>query len=156
LWYAPSNPKQCRDIMTKDPVCCAASETANSLAKAMREHDIGAVPIVSDQGSKKLVGVVTDRDLALRVVAEDRDPKSVRAEEVMSRDVATCSPESDIQQCMETMERRQVRRVPIVDNSGRMVGMIAQADIAFRMRRPEQTAEVVQEISRPGPMRAAG
>lgn len=142
-------PEKCRDVMTKDPVCCLASDTVDAVARLMEAHDVGAIPVVESQESKKLQGIVTDRDLALRVVAQGRDPRATRVEDVMTRTVVGCGPDADIEQALDEMERYQVRRIAIVDNSGRIVGIIAQADVALRIRKPEKTAEVVEEISKP-------
>jgi CBS domain-containing protein len=115
----------------------------------MRDQDVGSIPVVERTDQKKLVGIVTDRDLVLRILAETRDPESTAVEAVMTKSLATCSPDDDIQACLDAMERLQVRRLPVVDNQGRLVGIIAQADIALRFGKPDRTASVVQEISRP-------
>lgn len=156
IYIPQTNPEQCRDIMTKDPVCCTASDTVEECARVMRDRDIGAVPIVADEKDKRLVGIVTDRDIVLQLVSEGRNPRQTRVDDIMSRDPATCSPEDGLQQCMDTMEARQVRRMPVVDNRGRIVGVIAQADIATRMRAPDKLAEVVREVSKPKVMGGAG
>jgi CBS domain-containing protein len=117
----------------------------------MRDGDIGSVPIVENLNKKRLIGIVTDRDLVIRVLSEDQDHKIVRAQEVMTCDPATCSPDDDLAKCLDAMKSKQVRRMPIVDNSGRVVGIIAQADIALRMRQPARTGELIQEISQPRP-----
>jgi CBS domain-containing protein len=149
LRAAEANPALCRDIMTQNPVCCAKSESINMVAQAMRENDIGSVAIVEDEKDHKLVGMVTDRDLAVRVLASDRDPNRTPTEEVMTREVVSCLPEDRIETCLEAMESHQIRRVPVVDTSGRIVGIISQGDIAIRLHEPKRTAEVVEEISRP-------
>jgi CBS domain-containing protein len=142
-------PEKCRDIMTKDPVCCLAGDPIGTAAQMMREHDIGVLPVVSTQDDKKLIGIVTDRDLAIRATALERDPQQATVEQVMSRPVVTCSPDDDYQRALELMEQHMVRRIPQVDNSGRVVGIISQADVALRVRDQAKTAEVVTEISRP-------
>ncbi|RIK42452.1 MAG: hypothetical protein DCC55_08775 [Chloroflexi bacterium] len=142
-------PQQARDIMTKDPTCCLPGDTVDQVAQLMKSEDIGPVPVVENHETKKLVGIVTDRDLAIKVVAEGRDPKQTRVEEVMTRELVTCRPEDDLQQVFQAMADHQVRRIPVVTTDGRIVGIIAQADIATRVDQPEPTAEVVEEISRP-------
>lgn len=142
-------PEKCRDIMTKDPVCCLTSDPVSAAAQLMRKLDFGALPVVSDQTGKLLVGIITDRDLALRVVAEGRDPHQCSVEEVMSRPVVTCSPDDDYQKAIDLMEQHLLRRIPQVDHSGRVVGLISQADVALRVHNAAKTAEVVTEISRP-------
>ena len=149
ITYLSSQPEKCRDIMTKNPLTCIATDTADTAARLMRDNDIGPVPVVESTDKKKLIGIVTDRDLVIRVLAADRDAGSTPIQEVMTKSPAVCSPDDDIAACLDAMERRQVRRMPVVDNRGQLVGIIAQADIALRIAQPRQTAEVVQEISKP-------
>jgi len=144
-------PQQCRDVMTKDPICCLPSDPVDKVAQLMKTEDIGPVPVVESQPIKKLVGIVTDRDIAIKVVAEGRNPQRTRIEEVMSRDPVICRPEDDLQQALQAMAQHQVRRIPVVTTDGRVVGIIAQADIATRLAEPQQTAAVVEEISQPVP-----
>ena len=140
--------QRCQDIMTKDPFCGMPTDSV-LIAQLMRDRDVGAVPICESHETMRLVGIVTDRDLALRVVAAGCDPKSTWVRDVMTREVFTCRPEDDVQKALELMERRQVRRVPIVDRENRIVGIIAQADVATRLKDPQKVSEVVEEISRP-------
>jgi CBS domain-containing protein len=141
-------PEKCRDIMTKDPICCLASDRAIVAAQLMKENDVGVLPVVSNQQNKTLVGIVTDRDLALKGIAE-KHGRPVIVGEIMTRKVVTCSPDDNYQKALELMERHRLRRIPEVDNSGRVVGIISQADVALRIRDSRETAEVVTEISRP-------
>jgi len=117
------------------------------VAQLMKSKDIGPVPIIENEQTKKLVGIVTDRDLALKIVAEGRDAKSTKAEEVMTRKVVTCRGEDDVQKALDSMSEHQLRRIPVVDNDHRIVGIIAQADVATRVDQPAKTAEVVKDIS---------
>ena len=137
----------CSDVMTRNPVCAQPEDTVANVARLMKEKDIGPVPIVEDKISKKLLGIVTDRDLAIKVVAEGRDPKTTTVKEVMTKDVVTCRADDDIESTLAAMSRNQLRRIPVVDDSNMLVGIIAQADVATRMDEPEKTAEVVKEIS---------
>jgi CBS domain-containing protein len=146
-------PGQCRDVMTKDPVCCLPSHTADGVAQVMASVDIGPVPIVESQQTKRLIGIVTDRDLIVRVVAAGRDPTRTTVGTVMTRDLVTCHPDDDLQDALRAMAQHQVRRIPVVDDTGRIVGIIAQADIATRMEEPLKTATVVEEISQPDEIR---
>lgn len=141
--------KTCKELMTTDPMCCLPSDTVQEAARLMKRGDVGPVPVVATHDMKELIGIVTDRDLALRVVAAGRDPKTTKVEEVMTRDLVTCRPEEDVHRALDVMAEHQVRRVPVVDDNGIIVGIIAQADIATRMDEPERTAEVVSEISEP-------
>ncbi|SRR6266498_1840949 len=137
----------CSDVMTRNPVCAQPEDTVANVARLMKEKDIGPVPIVEDKISKKLLGIVTDRDLAIKVVAEGRDPKTTTVKEVMTKDVVTCRADDDIESTLAAMSRNQLRRIPVVDDGNMLVGIIAQADVATRMDEPEKTAEVVKEIS---------
>jgi CBS domain-containing protein len=141
--------KTCEDVMTANPICCVPEDTAQRAAQMMKDLDVGAVPVCDSSTSKKLAGILTDRDLALKIVAEGLDPKATPVSAIMTAEVFTCQPEDKIDRVFETMERQQVRRIPVVDENRRIVGIIAQADLATRLRAPEKTAEVVTEISRP-------
>ena len=137
------------DIMTKDLVYSLPGDMVSDVAKLMKDEDIGPVLIVDDShDGKRLVGIVTDRDLALKVVGEGRDPKSTRVEDVMTGSLVTCRADDDVENAMRAMAQNQLRRVPVVDDSGQLVGIISQADVATRLNEPQSTAEVVKEISR--------
>lgn len=110
--------------------------------------------MVRDLQTIKLVGIVTDRDLTVKVVAEGRDPKGIIVEEVMTCEPVTCHAEDNVQQALQLMAEHQVRRVPVIDDNGCLIGIIAQADIATRMAEPEKTAQVVEEISRSASLRS--
>lgn len=137
----------CRDVMTRNPVSARPEDTVASVARLMKENDIGPIPIVESQNSKRLVGIVTDRDLALKVVAEGRDPQTTPVKQVMSISVITCHDDDDIETALNAMSAQQLRRIPVVDDNNMLLGIIAQADIATRMDAPEKTAEVVKDIS---------
>ena len=139
--------KKCNEVMTKNPVCCLPNDMVAKVAQLMKSKDIGPVPIIENEQTKKLVGIVTDRDLALKIVAEGRDAKSTKAEDVMTRKVVTCRGEDDVQKALDAMSEHQLRRIPVVDNDNRIVGIIAQADVATRVDQPTKTAEVVKDIS---------
>lgn len=138
----------CNDIMTLEPTCCAASDPVTTAAEIMKREDVGAVPVVDDLNSKKLVGIITDRDIALTVVGE-RKGLEIRVEEVMTRNPVTCRPDDSSQDAMDRMSQHQVRRIPVVDGKDRVVGIIAQADLATRLDHPEKTADVLEDISQP-------
>ena len=105
--------------------------------------------MIESENTKKLIGIVTDRDLALQVVADDMNAGSVRVGDVMTRDVVTCRTDDNIQMAVEAMAQNQLRRMPVVDRDQRLVGIIAQADVATRMNQSDETAEMVKEISQP-------
>ncbi len=139
---------KCGEVMTKNPTVCVPSDTVADVAQIMKKENVGPVPIVGDRKSRKLVGMVTDRDLAIKVVAERRDVEVTTAEEVMSRRVVTCRSEDDLQKALDAMSENQLRRIPVVDEDGGIVGIIAQADVATRVHEPAKTGEVVERISR--------
>lgn len=136
------------DVMTADPACCTPGANLQEVARLMEENDCGCVPVVENESSRELVGVVTDRDIVMRSVARGKNPVEMTAEQVMSTPVATAKPEEGVADCCATMEANQVRRVPVVDSSGGCCGMVAQADIA-RQAGEKDTGEVVREVSRP-------
>ena len=141
--------RSCNDVMTPDPTCCHAGDAVTNAAEIMKIEDVGAVPVVDAPDSKKLVGIITDRDIVIQVIAEGKDPKDARIEEVMSRNPVTCRPDEDIQNALDRMAQHQVRRIPVVDGKDRIVGIISQADMLTRMDQPEKTANVIEDISQP-------
>ena len=138
---------KCSDVMTRNPVSARPDDSVASVARLMKENDIGPVPIVNDDNSKRLVGIVTDRDLAIKVVAAGRDPQTTPISEVMTTNVITCRDDDDIETALDAMSTQQLRRIPVVDDSNMLLGIIAQADIATRLDSPEKTGEVVKDIS---------
>jgi len=142
-------PEKCRDIMTKDPAFCQASDSATIAAKLMKKHDIGVLPVVANLHGAKLIGIITDRDLALKVVAQSRNAQSTTVDQIMSHPVVTCSPDDDCGKVLNLMEQHQLKRIPAVDNSGRVVGMISQADVALRIPDEAKTAKLVRSIAQP-------
>ncbi len=135
--------------MTKDPACCVPGDNVSRVAKIMKTENIGALPVCESRKSRELMGIVTDRDLAMNVVAEERDPLSVLVQDVMTKNPFTCQAQDDLQQALDAMQTHQVRRIPVVDEKGQLVGIIAQADVATRVSEPEKTAQTVGKISRP-------
>ena len=141
------NTKKCRDVMTEDLVFCTPGDAVSEVAKMMKREDIGPVLIVDSERSKTLVGIVTDRDLAIKVVGEGRDPNNTKVEDVMTRKLVTCHADDNVENAMKAMAQYQLRRIPVVDENMKLVGIISQADVATRVDEPERTAEVVREIS---------
>lgn len=139
---------QVREIMTTNPACCTPESSLQDVAKLMADCDCGEIPVLDEQG--RPVGVVTDRDIACRAVAQGKDPAQTRAREVMSQPVVTVTPEENLEACCQRMEENQIRRLPVVDQSGRCCGMVSQADIA-RAAPEHEVAEVVRDVSRPTP-----
>lgn len=138
---------QVREVMTSNPACCTPDTPLPEVAQMMADHDCGCVPVVEDQNSKKPVGMITDRDLALRGVASGQDARIMKAEDRMSTPVVTVTPEDSVDDCCRTMEDHQVRRVAVVDKNGSCCDMVAQADVALHAT--HQTADMVREVSQP-------
>ena len=136
------------DVMSKRLICCLKSDTLQSVASLMKTHDIGAIPVVSDLESKRLEGIVTDRDLCVRGIAAGSDPKTTLIGSVMSSNPLTCAPDDSLDRCEQLMRQRQIRRLPVVDAQGRCVGMLAQADIALH-ETPEKFLHLLAGISVP-------
>lgn len=141
---------KCREVMTKDPASCSASETVTKVAGLMKQHDVGSVPVVE---SDRLVGIVTDRDIVLKVVAGGRNPEQSAVKEAMTPNPVSCKEDDDLEYALRLMKERQVRRMPIVDGGGRLTGIIAQADVATRVNRDDKTGELVEAISESGTAR---
>ncbi|HWG49222.1 MAG TPA: CBS domain-containing protein [Candidatus Acidoferrales bacterium] len=139
-----------REIMTPDPVCCTPEDSAQKVATMLRNQDIGSMPVVMDQSSRKLVGVITDRDLCCSVVAQGLDPADTKIDRIFSLNPVTCRDGENVNACEELMQRHQIRRVPIVDGEGRCIGILSQADVALH-EKPEKVSRTVAEISRPAP-----
>ena len=135
------------EIMTKNPECCLPTDSVMAAAQIMKSEDVGPVPIVQDREAKKLTGIVTDRDLAIKIVAEARDPKTTAIEDVMSEGLVTCRENDDVQSVLELMQDNQLRRIPVVDKQDHLVGIIAQADVATRLDNARAAGKVVQQVS---------
>ena len=136
--------KSVRDSMTEKPHSIGASASVVEAARLMREEDIGSLPITEDE---KLVGMITDRDITTMVVAEGADPDSTSVGDVSSRDPISVEPDKDLEEALGLMARHQVRRLPVVEN-GRLVGIVAQADIALS-ENEQETGQLVEAISEP-------
>lgn len=137
----------CSEIMTKNPEYCLPSDTVLKAAQLMKSEDVGPIPIVADNDGRKLTGIVTDRDLAIKVIAEARDPNTTLLEDVMSDNVVSCNENDDVNKVLKLMEDNQVRRIPVVGNNDQLLGIIAQADVATRLGQPGTTGKVVEQIS---------
>jgi CBS domain-containing protein len=140
--------KTCNEIMTANPTCCLASDPVTKAARIMKTEDVGAVPVVDDSVAKRLMGIITDRDIALKVVAEGKSLDTT-IDSVMSRNPVTCRPDEPVQTVMDRMSQHQVRRIPVVDGKANIVGIVSQADLAIRADQPERTADVLEDISQP-------
>ena len=136
--------KSIRELMTSNPCSIESDKSVAYAAKMMRDEDVGLAPIVEGE---RLVGTVTDRDVAIRVVAEGKDPESTKVKEIASTDLVTIDPQQDLDEALRLMAQHQVRRLPVVEEDGRLVGVVAQADIA-RSGNESKTGELVEEISK--------
>jgi CBS domain-containing protein len=135
---------QIKELMTVKPRTVKQGDSIVDAAKLMKGEDTGIAPIVD--GDQRLVGVVTDRDIAIRVVAEGRDPQTTKVEEIASQNLVTIDPQQTLDEALRLMAQHQVRRLPVVEEDGKLVGIVAQADVA-RHSSPERTGKVVEEIS---------
>ena len=139
-----------QDIMTRNPACVTPDATAREAAQVMLREEVGLVPVVEKDGGNRLIGVVTDRDIAIRCVAQGRDG-SCSVRDVMSTDdLATCRPSDDVDSLMGAMRSEKVRRIPIVDERGGLVGIVSQADIVRKSKDAVRAEQTIEEISEPG------
>lgn len=148
---------QAQELMTTDPACCTTDDNLEHAAKLMRENDCGAIPVCESENPGKVVGMVTDRDLAVRGLANGQGPEDT-VRECMSSEVHSCAPDSSVEEVEETMARHQIRRVPIIDADGTLLGIVAQADLALAEDgdvSDEKVGEVVETISHPKKMTPA-
>jgi CBS domain-containing protein len=139
--------KTCGDVMTGDVVTCTPENTVVDAARLMKLEDIGPVLVVDNEANNTLVGILTDRDIVVKVVADGQDVNSARVADAMSKKLVTCRADDDVDVAMKAMAQFQLRRIPVVEDNMRLVGIISQADVAPRVDAPELTGEVVKEIS---------
>jgi CBS domain-containing protein len=137
-----------KDIMHFDPACCTPDTSLRQAAQMMERCDCGAIPVVAADDRKRAIGVITDRDIVCRAVAQGIDLSQATVAECMSSRLETIHEGSSIEDCCENMERAQVRRMLVVNDDGELCGIVSQADVALRLQ-PDWAAEVVREVSRP-------
>jgi CBS domain-containing protein len=135
------------DVMTPDPVCCTLRTSLDEVARLMVQHDCGQIPVLDE--SDRPIGVITDRDIVCRVVAKGQNPSAQTAELCMSHPVFTVRAEASLDDVVATVQRHQIRRVPVVDEGGACAGIISQADIARAIREGD-VAHLLREVSREG------
>ena len=139
-----------KHVMTKDPTCCVASDKAPRAASIMRDENVGSVPVIENEQSQRIVGIVTDRDLCMNIIAEGRDPNSVSIEACMTVPVVSCTTADSVQKATELMRENQIRRIPVVDEAGRLAGIVAMADIVARGElKATETHETLGKVSAP-------
>lgn len=134
-----------RELMTLNPVACLPTAKVREAARLMADNDCGCIPVVEDEKSKRLVGVITDRDIAMRAVAAGHDGASDVAD-IMSHPIASILDTASVEECLRFMETNQLRRAPVVDPSGCLVGIVAQADVA-QTQRSDQVCTLLREVS---------
>jgi CBS domain-containing protein len=136
-----------REIMSPDPACAVLSDSPQTVAKIMCDRHIGSMPVITDQQSRRLVGMITDRDLCCSVIAQGMDPKTTQIEKLITLAPLTCRDGENIETCECLMQEHQVRRIPIVDAEDRVIGIVSQADLALKDK-PERVSKTVTEISK--------
>ena len=136
-----------REIMSNDVICCTPDTNLREVAQMMARHDCGDIPVVERGDGRRPVGVITDRDITCRAVAEGRNPLELTAADCMSEPVVTVTPDTVLEDCCHTMEQNQIRRVPVVDERGACCGVVSQADIA-RVAPEARSGHVLREVSR--------
>ena len=136
-----------REIMTANPACCVATDTAQHVAKMMGDRNVGSVPVVDDSQSRKLLGIITDRDLCLAIVAQGLNPTNTEIKPYVKKQPLSCRDGENLETCARLMQQHQIRRVPVVDNQGRVIGIVAQADLALKAN-PGTLQKTVREISK--------
>lgn len=137
---------QVQEIMTKNPACVTPEQKSNEAAKMMVQCDCGELPVVDDK--RKPLGVVTDRDIVVRVVARDQNPRECPVREAMTGPAVTVTVDTSVEECRRLMEEKQIRRIPVVDKSGAVIGIVALADIV-RHANEDAAAELVRDVSAP-------
>lgn len=136
-----------KEIMTDNPACCTEDTNLQEVAKIMKDNDCGCVPVVENLQTRKPIGVITDRDICCRTVAEGKNPLELTAGDAMSKGAEIVNPNTSLEDCCSLMESKQIRRVLVVDDGGGCCGIVAQADIAINAA-DHKTAGVVQEVSK--------
>ncbi len=139
---------QVKEVMTSDPACCLAETPLPEVARMMIDNDCGEIPVVENQSSKLPIGVVTDRDIVCRIVANGLNPVELTAADCMSQPIVTVTPDMSLEECCRIMEEKLIRRVPVVNERGSCCGIVSLADVALQTRE-RVAAEVVKEVSEP-------
>ena len=137
-----------REIMSANPTCCTANDSAQSVASMMCNQNVGSIPVIADPQSRTLMGMITDRDLCCSVLARGLDPKKTRIQEFVSYSPVSCREGENIDHCERLMQEHQIRRIPVVDGENRVLGIVAQADLALK-EKADKVHRTVAEISKP-------
>lgn len=139
---------QVKEVMTRDPACCMADTPLPEVARMMIDNDCGEIPVIDNKSSKVPIGVVTDRDIVCRTVANGLNPVELTAADCMSKPIVTVTADMSVEDCCRLMEEKLIRRVPVVDDRGSISGIVALADIALNAKK-STAAAVVKEVSEP-------
>ncbi|MEO8649095.1 MAG: CBS domain-containing protein [Acidobacteriota bacterium] len=135
------------EIMTSDPVCCTNSASLNEVAQMMADNDCGCIPVVDGHETKKPIGTITDRDIAIRTVAHNKNPLNMVVGDIMTDGPVTIAEDASLDECFRTMEKSQIRRILVVNKDGECTGIVSQADVARQAGCESETAELVKEVS---------
>jgi CBS domain-containing protein len=138
---------QCKDVMTPNPKSCSTVASVQQAAQLMKQENIGILPVI-DQKTQKLVGVVTDRDLCLGVIASGKNAKEAKVSDFMSKNLFTCRPEDDLQKAEALMKEYHIGRIPVVDANGACLGIVSQEDIALKGGQPQEVYETFREVAK--------
>ena len=139
-----ANDKKIRDVMTAKPACVSAKDSIRDVAKIMVREDTGVVPVVD---GKKVIGMITDRDIVVRLVAEGKDPSSAKVNEAMTKDVRSVKEDSTVNDALQLMSSAQIRRVAVVNNNNEIVGIVSMKDIATESKDSDRIGKTVEKIS---------
>ena len=139
--------------MTREPACCEPQDSIVRAAQLMKTEDVGAIPVVDSQASRRLVGIITDRDIVVKVLADGRAADGASVRDAMTQNPVTVREDEDVNRAVSAMADRKVRRIPVVDANGSLLGIIAQADVATRLHRDKTTGDLVEAISEPQTVR---
>src|SRR6266480_3711709 len=145
---------QVKEVMTADPTCCIPETGLQEVAQMMVDHDCGEIPVVENKQTKIPIGVITDRDIVCRTVAQGLNPLDLSVADCLSKPCVTVTPEMSIEECSRILEENQIRRVPVVDADGSCCGIVSLADIALHARK-SVAGEVIKEVSQPSAAAAA-
>ena len=137
--------------MTKSVTTCGPDSVIRDVADLMEDDNVGSIPVLENG---RLVGIVTDRDIVCRVIAEGLDTRTVKAREVMSEDLITCTPDDSVLEAIRKMGEHQIRRIPVCDPNGRLRGIISIGDVALEAERDQDLANALEQISQPTPQQA--
>ena len=140
---------KCAEVMTREPACCEPGDSIGRAAQLMKTEDVGAVPVVDSRTARRLVGIITDRDIVVKVLAAGRAVDGASVRDAMTQNPVTVREEDDVNRALSAMSDRKVRRIPVVDGAGTLRGIIAQADIATRLHHDKTTGDLVEAISEP-------